>query len=190
VKGFTLVEVMVALLIFGVVAAACTSLLGLAVDSRAAASARVGRIGEFQRARAILKTDLEQAAERPTRDENGVRSYGPITGGGDMALLAFVRRGLEETAAAPRPSLQFVEYRLNGDRLERRTRPMLDGAQLGQPQTLLTGVRSARLAFLERGAWSPAWMGQAGLPEAVRFDVDVAGVGPVTQLFLLPGGAR
>lgn len=188
-KGFTLVEVLVALLIFGLLAAASTSLLGFAADSQRAASARVSRIGDFQRARALLKADLEQASERPTRDENGIPSDGPLSGGGDRTLLAFVRGGLEVTGG-PRPSLQFVEYRLTADRLERRSRAMLDGAPLGEPQTLLTGVRSASIAFLDRGAWSPAWIGRPRLPQAVRLDLDTSGVGAVRQLFLLPGGEQ
>ena len=53
-KGFTLVEMMVALLIFGLVAAAGVSVMGVSVDARQAVQSRTGELGAFQRARALL----------------------------------------------------------------------------------------------------------------------------------------
>ncbi|HMP61733.1 MAG TPA: type II secretion system minor pseudopilin GspJ, partial [Phenylobacterium sp.] len=120
-KGFTLVEMMVALLVFALLSAAGVAALGFAADNREVVGRRMEALARLQSARALIKSDLEQAADRRTRAEGGV-STAALTGGAvaGAPLLGFVRRGWDNPDAAPRPSLQYVEYRLVGDRLERR----------------------------------------------------------------------
>src|SRR5690606_4868761 len=65
-KGFTLVEMLVALLIFSGIAAAGVAAMSLAADNRLVVRQRMDRLASFQRTRALLKADLEQAADRPT----------------------------------------------------------------------------------------------------------------------------
>lgn len=189
-KGFTLVEMLVALLIFSGLAATGVAVMSLAADNRAIVQGRMDRLASFQRARALLKADIEQAAERPTRDVAGQLSRDAM-GGGDGAevLLFLTRRGFDNPDAEPRASLQYVEYRLDRGKLERRVRPFLDGAPLGEPQVLLDGVDSAEVAFYSRGEWRSTWTSATGsvLPRAVRVQMDVKGFGPVRQLFLAPG---
>lgn len=191
--GFSLVEMLVAIAVFGLVAAAGVGVLAHAVDNRDAVAARMERIAEFQRARAILRADLGQAALRRVRAADGTPSRNAFAGanpgaGAGQPLLGFVRRGWENPDAAPRPSLQYVEYRFVEDRLERSVRLALDGAAPGEPQPLLSGVRSARMAYRHRGQWNEGWPGGAGvLPEAVALILDLEGLGAVEQRFLLPG---
>lgn len=191
-KGFTLVEMMVALLIFGLVAAAGVAVMSFSVDNQQVVRARTHRLGELQRARAALKADLAQAAQRPVRDALGqpaTRSFG----GGEQAaggpLLQLVRRGWDNPDQAARPSLQAVEYRLTEGRLERRVRPALDGTDPGSPQVLLTGVREGRVAFLVRGEWVEALPNGVAqpLPQAVRLELTLADYGPLSQLFVVTG---
>jgi general secretion pathway protein J len=190
-KGFTLVEMMVALLIFGMLAAAGVAVMRSTVDSQAAVRGRVDRIAQFQRLRASLKADLGQAAARRTRGEDGVLARSGFAGGAEGGpLLSLVRRGWENPDGLARPSLQYVEYRQVEDRLERRVRTALDGAPLQTPQILAEGVEASGVAFFAREQWSPAWADPGALPEAVRVDLTLAGVGPVSQLFLTPAGAR
>ena len=66
-RGFTLLEVMVSLAIFGLIAAAGVAVMAYAADSQQALRERMARLGEFQRARALLRTDLSQAATRLAR---------------------------------------------------------------------------------------------------------------------------
>lgn len=190
--GFTLVEMLVAIAVFGLVAAAGVGVLAHAVDNRDAVAGRMARIAEFQRARAILRADLGQAALRRVRTADGTPARNAFTGANpgmrtDSPLLGFVRRGWENPDAAPRASLQYVEYRFVDDRLERSVRDALDGAAPGEPQVLLAGVRSARMAYRHRGQWNEGWPGGAGaLPEAVALVLELDGLGRVEQRFLLP----
>lgn len=187
--GFTLVEMLVALFIFGLLAAAGVSVMGYAIDSQAQVRSHMDRTAEFQRMRAILKADLGQAAPRRTRGLDGQPSPSAFIGGGTGgAVLILTRRGWENLDGRPRASLQYVEYRLVEDRLERATRPALDGAPLGPAQILYQGVSAVRPAFLSRGQWTPTWLGdpQTQLPDAVRLEMELEGVGAVTQLFAVP----
>lgn len=191
-KGFTLVEMMVALLIFGLISAAGVAVMSFSVDSQKIVRVRTHRIGELQRARSALKADLAQAALRTVRDEAG-RPVGRAFGGGEQEvggpMLQLVRRGWDNPDADPRASLQAVEYRLHEGRLERRARPALDGAAYGPPQVLLSGVREGRVAFRVRGEWIEALPNgpQQPLPQAVRLDLTLEDFGPLSQLFLVSG---
>ncbi len=122
-KGFTLVEMLVALLVFSLLSAAGVAVLGFAADNRAVVRERMDEIAALQSARALIKTDLEQVADRRTRADGGAPGRS-LTGGESAAapVLAFTRRGWDNPDAAPRASLQYVEYRLVEDRLERRAR--------------------------------------------------------------------
>lgn len=190
-KGFTLVEMLVALFIFALIAATGITIMRFAVDNQALVRGRADRLGELQRTRAILKADLVQATARRTRDQSG-RARREAFYGGDIPnqpLLRFTRAGWDNPDAAPRASLQYVEYRLQDGRLERLAGAALDGGALGAAQVLVAGVRAVDVRFLWRGQWIETLPGgpENPLPQAVRLDMDVDGIGAVSQLFAVTG---
>jgi general secretion pathway protein J len=195
-KGFTLIEMMVALLIFALITAAGVAVMSSTLTNQSAVRVRVERYAELQRMRALVKADLSQAATRRTRGEDGLPALTAfagvspwVTGG---PLLAFTRRGYENPDQAPRASMQYVEYALIEGRLERRARPALDGARLGPAQVLLTDVESIQSAYLFDGVWRPTWRGEAtaDIPAAVRLTMTLKDLGEIDQLFLTSGEGR
>lgn len=186
--GFTLMEVLVALLIFGIIAATASITLSGAMTARRAGQDADARLAAFQRTRAMLATDIEQAADRRLRDLSGRTAPGALLSGAEAggALLVLTRSGWSNPDGRPRPSIQAVEYRIVEGRLERRARPQLDGAALGPPQVLYRGVREAGVVFLDRGQTLTAWRGETDrpLPQAVRITLTLDGFGPVEQTFL------
>jgi general secretion pathway protein J len=194
-NGFTLVEMLVALAIFGLVSAAGVTVMRFTVDNQAIVHAHTDRVAAFQRTRAILKADLAQAAARRTRGEDGRPAREAFFGASSDrpgVLLRFARRGWENPSAAARASVQYVEYRLVDGRLERSARPELDGAKLGTPQVLLDRVRSASVSFLWHGQWIATLPGSPldPLPQAVSLDMTIDGIGAVHQLFVVTGETR
>ena len=190
--GFTLIEVMIALLIFALLAAAGVLVLSQSIDNRFVVKAATDRTAELQRLRASLSADLGQAAPRRVRAANGQPAFSTILAAeapGDP-LLVLVRAGWSNPEGRPRASLQRVEYRLVEDRLERRVYPYLDGARPGPPQVLYQGVSAPALAFISEGAEAPRFLPSPGrpLPDAVRLDLTLEGYGPVRQLFVVGGG--
>ncbi len=191
--GFTLVELVVALFVFGLLASAGVALLGFSVRAQAAAGERLDEIAAIRRVSAIMTADLAQATPRISRSPSGaaqVAFFGSPGGNRDLAL-AFVRRGWENASAAPRASLQKVQYRLVEDRLERRAAPMADGAEMGPPATIIRGVKSLALRYRIGGEWRPRWDATRpdALPRAVEVVIDVDGIGPVRQVFQTGTGA-
>jgi general secretion pathway protein J len=190
--GFTLVEVLISLLIFALIAAAGAAVLSLSIDNRFAIKAAADRTADLQRTRALLRADLGQATARRTRGPTGRPQAQPITGtqmAGDAALT-LTRAGWSNPGEQPRPSLQRVEYRLVEDRLERRVSTHLDGARPGPPQVLYRGVRDLSVSFMKDGTEAPAFIttSERPLPDAVRVVMTLEGYGPVDQLFLVGSG--
>ncbi|MEA3053083.1 MAG: ral secretion pathway protein [Sphingomonadales bacterium] len=186
--GFTLVELLVSLFIFGMLSAAGVALLSFSVRAQEAAGARLGDLADFRRAGALLAGDLAQAAPRLARDGSG-RAHAAFEGnGGEQGgvALAFVRRGWENLDDTPRASLQRVEYSLADGRLERRIYPRLDGAAPLPATTVVDGVRRVRLRYRDReGAWRERWdpTKATELPRAVELVLDAEGSGTTRQLF-------
>ncbi|MBB3692972.1 type II secretion system minor pseudopilin GspJ [Sphingomonas sp. BK580] len=189
--GFTLVEVMIALMIFGMIAAAGVALLAFSVRAQGASAIALDDTGALSRLSSILTADLAQAQDRNTRDVNGVLV--PAFSGDAAAtpLLRLVRAGWSNPDQAPRAELQKVEYRLAGDGLERVAYPALDGAAPLPPALLLDRVRTVQLRFRYRGAWSDTWQGnpRAALPQAVELVVTRADSRLYRLLFLVGTGA-
>ena len=185
--GFTLVEVLVALAIFAMIASAGVGLLSFAIDNRLAVRDASERTAAFQRARALMRADLGQAAPRRVRGADGAPQAAFELGG--EALFAVTRRGWINPGEAQRASMQRVEYRLVEGRLERRVRGRLDGARPAEPQVLLENVESAQVTAILDGDpiadWRP--VRNRPLPDAVRIDLTLEGYGPVSQLFLVAG---
>lgn len=196
-RGFTLVEMLVALLIFGMLAGVGVAVMAYAADNQGVVQLRMDRLGELQRARALLKADLAQAAVRRVRGRDGSPARNAFIGSnaraagatsGTEPLLALVRRGWINPDAEPRASMQYVEYRLVDGQLERSVREALDGAAPGVPRVMLTGIESAAIGYHYRGQWLDGWPGGASaLPDAVRLQLQLDGLGRIEQLFLLPG---
>ena len=190
--GFTLVEVLISLLIFALIAAAGAAVLSLSVDNKFAIKAASDRTADLQRTRALLRADLGQATARRTRGPTGRPQQQPITGAvqaGDAALT-LTRAGWGNPGERARPSLQRVEYRLVEDRLERRVSDYLDGARPGPPQVLYEGVSGLSVTFLKDGTEAPAFGSRldSPMPDAVRVVMTLEGYGLVDQLFLVGSG--
>ena len=188
-NGFTLVELLVSLLIFGTLSAAGVALLSFSVRAQEAAGERLDGLSDFRRAGALLGGDLAQAAPRLTRDAAGTTRPAFLGGSGDTAgvALAFVRRGWDNVDEAPRPSLQRVEYRVAGGRLERRSYPQVDGAPPLPWSGIVEGVRRVRLRYRDgRGEWRDRWdpTDPRELPRAVELVMEAEGSGTTRQLFL------
>ena len=184
--GFTLVEVMIALMIFGLIAAAGVAILTFSVRAQTATGKRFDDIAALNRTASLLAGDLGQAIDRPARDEGGT-SLPAFTGESD-GRMRFVRTGWANVDAAPRASAQKVAYQLDGNTLLRVAYPMLDGAVPLPAVMLLDKVAGVAARYRYKGAWSDRWDGTQGaaLPQAAEITVRRTD-GTAFRLMLLVG---
>ena len=191
--GFTLIEMIVAVFIFGLLSLAGVALLRSGVDTQAAATGRAQADASLMRARALIGGDLTQAVARPTRTASGGTDPAFAGGAGSAAggfLFVLVRGGVANPADRPQSDLQKAGYLVEGGALKRVAWPRLDGSAPGPAATILADVASASARFRDAGGvWSDAWVPATpdALPRAVEVTLEPRGGAPLRLVFALPG---
>ncbi len=193
-RGFTLVEMLTALLIMALLAIAGYRGLNAVLQSRTAVSQETNKWQQLMLLFAQMEQDAAQALHRPIRDRNGNAQPEWLglatTAGPDDAQLAFTRAGVADEGEA-RQTPQRVGYRLDGDTIQLMRWTALD--QPKEPEIhrypILSGVREFNLRYLTGGGnWLTAWPppGQTdGLPAALEVTVTLAGGEIITRIFAL-----
>ena len=191
--GFTLIEVMIALGIFAMIASAGVAILAFSVRAGAATATRLDGAAALNRTVSILSADLAQAVDRPSRDEGGVAqpAFVGTSGAATAPMLALVRGGWSNLDAAPRPTLQKVAWQVQRGALERIAWPEVDGAAPLTAAAMVTGVADVRLRYRVAGAWSDRWDSRAAaaLPQAVEVTIVRRDGTSWRELFLVGMGA-
>ncbi|MFD1611580.1 type II secretion system minor pseudopilin GspJ [Sphingomonas tabacisoli] len=186
-NGFTLVEMMVALLIFGMIAAAGVGLLRISVDAQAATKTRLDALAGERRVEALIASDAAQAVPRVTRNAAGdrVQAFEGAAGG-----FTLVRAGVDPLDDSARPALQKVGYAVEEGRLVRRTWPMLDGAEPNAPAVLVDRVASVTLRYRSKDGWREVWdpIRPDLLPRAIEMIVTPMKGVQMRYLFLVGAG--
>ncbi|WP_269429435.1 type II secretion system minor pseudopilin GspJ [Sphingomonas sp. 35-24ZXX] len=190
-NGFTLVEMMVALFIFGMIASASVLLLRQTVEAEARSAVRLEEMGDLRRFSAIMAQDLTLMLPRPSRDALGSDRVALMSE--DELLLGFSRQVAQIDPQPGVSSLQRVEWALGEGRLTRAIAAKADGAKTGAPVAILEGIDSARVRFRDKqGVWQTDWRPQRTdeLPIAIELTLVQTGnaARPLTLQFLVAGG--
>ncbi len=197
-RGFTLLELLVAMAIFALLSALAYGGLNQLLASADQTRRAHRTLAELQLAVSLLTRDLAQAAPRPIRDEYGATRAALEAGDDGDTLLRFTRRGWRNPTDLPRSTLQRVAYRVADGTLYRRYWHHLDRAPGETPVELplLTGVRALQLRLRDdQGRWHDAWppLDQAPgtrdrLPRAVELRLDTERWGTITRRVPLLAG--
>ena len=166
-QGFTLIELMISLMLFALIAVAGVALVDGVLGVQGRTEARLDRLTALQRAMLVLTGDIAQVAS------------GDMVGGG--VALSF-RRSAPAVGGPP----IGVRYTLDRGTLIR-------DAGNG-PQSVLRGVGAVRWRFLQGGAWSDRWPGgdARAWPGAIEVEMTLAGQpsGTIRRVVALPVRAR
>jgi len=208
-RGFTLVEVLIAMAITTLISVVAYTGLSSALSGAESLRSASGRAHDINQTLAMLSRDLRQVVNRPVVDEFG--QVVPALMGGEMARepLALTRAGWHNSTAAPRSTLQRVRWWLEDERLWRGYFPVLDRTAGTEPieTAILEGVERFELRFLptlsavesdrndviDRRNWRDSWiadLSQPGQmpspPAAVEVLMEVAGLGELRRTYVLP----
>ena len=160
-RGFTLIEVLVALAVFGILTILAYATLGQTLANADALNDRMERLKTIQRAVRVIDADLMQAAPRPIRDPltEGSRPAFLSDAGFDFAL-ELTHLGWNNPAGLPRSNQQRSAYRVEDGELVRYHWMVLDRTLSNEPlrAVLLDGVESLTFLFQKPdGEWTPSW---------------------------------
>ena len=140
--GFTLVEILVALLVFAVVGLLSTRLLSQSIDNQNNLQDRGQRLAEIHRAMRVLQRDIVQLSRRKIRDAQGEELPALIVS--DQGAIEFSRVGWRNPLRQPRSEVQRVGYRWQDEKIIRGYWLTLDRSYDAEPayQTLLENVEA------------------------------------------------
>lgn len=159
-NGFTLIELIVAMGIFAILALMAYGGLDSVILSKEHTQAELQRTRQIQLTFNHLQTDIEQIINRPARDELGGELPALSAGQGDDLLMQFTRGGRPNPAKQTRSTLLRVAWKLEDGKLERIIWPFVDRAQDARSITtpLLDKVSEVKLRFLDaQNAWHDTW---------------------------------
>lgn len=187
-NGFTLVEMLVALGIFAILAAAGVGVLRSSVDVQGSVETRLNAMSGIARLNALLSNDLGQAVDRPSRGPGGER---PAFVGRENGM-EFVSAGRANLDGASRSELQRVEWRSANGALQRTGFAAVDGTDEGLASSMAGDLRRAAFRYrMIDGSWSSSFSStqQQRLPTAVELTMTPSQGAAVVMIFALPPGA-
>lgn len=187
--GFTLLEVMVAFLIFAIVGLGAHQFLRNMINTRDVTHERNTVISSTSRAFTLMQRDFSHLVDRQVRSEYG-ESMPPLLIGNGNYSVEFSRSGWNNPARLPRSNLQRVAYSLNEDgELERYFWLVMDRAEDSEPitQTLIADIEDFRINVMNReGDFTDVWPdfdNSARLPRAVEIIITHKKLGELRKIF-------
>lgn len=192
--GFTLIELMLAMLIFALIGIASSLVLNQMLDSDQRSSERREQLESLQFAMLLIERDVRQMVARPVRSVPQEYRNRYFTNDGrdidsDGDGMAFVRAGWSNPGATlPRSMLQPVVYRVREGVLQRLSNEYVDDVS-GRPriQDLLEGVENFEVRMLHQGEEYERWAIPGDLPEVVIVRLTLADYGVVERWLLTSG---
>jgi general secretion pathway protein J len=193
-RGFTLLEVLIAIAIFALISLASFTIFNTVLKSDEAAQKRIIRLNEIQRAFLIMERDFLQIARRSIRVDGETPLAGFIhTELQSFSLtdsaIAFVRSGWRNPALImPRSDMQPVIYQLNDNTLERLHFNFVDSVVGQEPKIrpLLTQVSALDFEFYDGRQWQKK-LPRNTIPLAIAIELTLNDFGTIKRKFLVAG---
>ncbi|GAB0112301.1 MULTISPECIES: type II secretion system minor pseudopilin GspJ [Pseudoalteromonas] len=197
-RGFTLLEVMVALGILAFVIIATHQILETTTRAKDASDEKIAELNGLQTTFRLMDQDFSQMTKRAVRNESGDVQEQYLLAGryvleSQYDGIAFVRDGwINPINLLPRSELQAVGYRVIDDNLERVYRVYVDQLDNMEPrvQRVLENIEELKFEFLDdKNEWQEQWEIKA-LPKAVAVTLQQIEAEPIRRVFLVPGQGK
>jgi general secretion pathway protein J len=162
-RGFTLIELAVALFIAAIMFAMGYAAINQGLTSHDAIKQQQAHLLQLQTAVRVMEQDFVQAAPRPVRQAVGDEpaQYALLGGApGAQPVVALTRNGWANPAGLQRPGLQRVAYLLENGTLRREYWDVLDPtlASSTEKRDLLEHVKSFTVRYMDvNRQWLDQW---------------------------------
>ena len=196
-KGFTLIEVLVALAIVGIIGAISFGGLMTTVKFNDLTLSRMDVGNNVTLADEMLKRDFLHALNRLTRDPRGDfyrHSFYGLNPRSEGTLLAFtVNTG--DNLPNKNGVLRYVEYVFEENKLKRVESQYVDRTEDTEKRTivLLEGIENISVKFAKGNQWEDEWpvadwISNNGLPSVAEVSYEIKDIGNITRLYMLASG--
>lgn len=193
-KGFTLLEVLIAIAIFSLISLSSFTIFDTVLSSDETSKQLSERHNELQRAFVIIERDLSQIARRSIRlnGEPPLDNFLQTSGEAflsDEQALAFVRHGWTNPGLLlPRSDMQAVAYRIVDEMLERLHFNFVDAVVGEEPKvrSLISNVSALKFEYYDGKKWQKTWS-EKSLPLALAIEIDTKDYGVIRRQFLVAG---
>ncbi|MEI6858796.1 MAG: type II secretion system minor pseudopilin GspJ [Shewanella sp.] len=195
-RGFTLLEMIIAIAIFAMIGLAANAVLSTVIKNDEVTKEFSTKLRAIQQGFGALERDLGQMVARTTRLLEGGRGSTVFQTGSDILdseseALVFFRLGwLNPEGILPRGSIQSVAYVVIDGALERWYYPYPEPEFGADPikTIVMRGVISVQYSFFMEDKWERKVDGSM-LPKAIAMEIELEGLGKIQRKFLLPVGA-
>lgn len=201
-SGFTLIEVLIAIMITALIGIGANEVLGQAIDISERTQEKLESMGSLQKAVLVMTRDFRQITARSVRDEFG-DNQPAVSTRNDEYKLVFTRTGWRNPLGDMRSNLQRVAYQLDDGVLKRYHWQALDQAQDSKPieRELLRDVEEFNFRFMnDSGGWVDEWPPEADasgttssgqddmqvynrLPKAIAIRMNLKEFGEITKTY-------
>lgn len=188
--GFTLLELMIAVVIFSIMSLMAYGGLKTVLDSNETTQSFEADLKELQRTMMFLEKDLRQLAARPRHANYNEMQGALVTDLGVDGLIEFTRAGNPNPAGKMRSSLQRVRYVVVDGALQRWSWDLVDHLD-GKPvvMTLLSSVEGLSFRFMQNKQWQDEWVSSdlKALPKAIEINIKTKRWGDIRRLLSIYG---
>jgi general secretion pathway protein J len=197
--GFTLLEVMVAIAIFTIVAAMAMGGYNQLTKQSAIVDENTARVRAIQTTVQRLSQDFAAIEPRPVREPLGEAHENALRADARTQQLAILTRsGWTNPAGVPRSTLQRVSWRMENKQLIREYWLVLDRTLTAEPvdTVMLDNVDNVTLRFMDTNrTWHEQWppLGYSGpdverlRPIAVEITLEIPDWGKIVRLVEVAG---
>lgn len=197
-RGFTLLELLISMAIFSLLAAMAYSGLNNVLQVKQRTEVSVDHFKRLQIAFNLMQRDIEQMVNRSIRDGYGSPQPALVGGQFNEYLIELTRTGWRNPLQRARSNMQRVAYAVEENQLIRFSWKMLDRAAEDPPhkRILLDKVEQLDIKYLAadnklNDSWPPTSVvdlgAQVTLPHAVIVELDLKRYGKIQRIFRVPG---
>lgn len=183
-RGFTLIEVIIALSIFSIMAVISSTVLYTTFNARDKTMEHSVRLSKLQVAFVLIERDLSQIVNRPVT----IHSIAHASVIGLIDKINFSRGGnINPLFEKKISSIMRVQYYLNNNNLIRSNEMAVDRAEPKAPQTeiIIRDVLELKFEYINKdGRVTEQWYTN-NLPKAIRLTLNLKDWGKISQIYAL-----